>query len=272
VTLNQNPPDDHARHDRLLVIRFLENDNELRPAELEQTRRLIASCAHCAALGRELQLISDSMINMALPSRPRDFRITPQQAAALESGGLRRFFRRPPRFGFELLRPLAGAAVAIGLLLVVAGSLPMAQSGAGAPAAANVTAAPSEGRESFGMQETPAEAGGTPAAVQYNDPSPAPDDTKMIPGGVYAPTSQNNPEATGIAQVVPTDGDGGVAQATNRSGTVIPPEDPNRVADSADQRPQPLSPLVLFGALLTVVGLMIVGLTYLARRMGRSPN
>lgn len=275
MTVNQNPSPDHARHERLLVIRFLEKDDDLRPAELEQARQLIAACPDCAALASELQLITDSMVNMALPSRPRDFRITPQQAASLESGGLRRFLRRASAgFGFQLVRPLAGAAVAIGLLLVVAGSLPM--SPRGQPTSPSLTAAPTaSGERTSTGQEIATAAAGTPAAADTS--SQPPQETTKGPAGMYGPGSAS-PEiipdpsqATNMA-VEPTAGGGGIANAgaTAAPGTPSAEIAINARQGDADRPLDALSPLVVFGAMLAAVGLMVVGLTYLARRMGRA--
>ena len=132
MTQNRNPSADHARHDRLLVVRYLDLDDDLLEGEVSQARALLASCPDCAALATELQLISDATNRMVVPSRTRDFRLTPQQAASLRPAGFRRFLESlGGAFRFEFLRPLAGAAVAIGLLLAVVGSLPSLRPGSG---------------------------------------------------------------------------------------------------------------------------------------------
>jgi hypothetical protein len=267
--VNQNLSADHARHDRLSVLRFLDRDPDLRPAEIEQTRKLLAACSDCAALASEMQLISDSMVSMALPSRPRDFRINREQAASLKPGGLRRFFRRPPaHFGFGMLQPLAGAVVAIGLLLVVAGSLPVTpgpQRGTLVFSAAP-SAAPGG---NVGTQEYPTDTPATSAPAMAGAPSG--DDLKSGPMAPSSETQEINPDPSPIAQLgVPTNGDGGgVVRATAANDAAPPGSDPERSRD-ADQPAAVLSPLVVFGGMLAAVGLMIVALTYLARRMGRA--
>jgi pyruvate/2-oxoglutarate dehydrogenase complex dihydrolipoamide acyltransferase (E2) component len=265
VTLNENPASDHARHDRLLVVRFLENDDELRPAELEQARRLMAACPDCAALAADLKLITDSTISMALPSRPRDFRITAEQAASLQPGGLRRFLRRPAMaFRLELLRPLAGAAVAIGLLLVVAGSLPMTPTAA--PAAQNVAVSPTQPSDKAAPTDE------SPTRVQ---PSPFGAAATAAPADSGAGQNQASPASQelfpepsqNIAMVQGTGRDGTEVDAT--PGTLNSGGDAARYGD-ADRATDALSPLVVLGALLAAVGLMVVGLTYLARRVERT--
>ena len=137
MTQSPKPSADHARHDRLVVIRYLDLDDDLLGSEVAEARALIANCPDCAALADELQLITDATSRMVLPTRPRDFRLTPQQAASLRPGGLRRLLENAAgAFRFELLRPLAGAAMAIGLLLAVVGALPQAASAPTADAVA----------------------------------------------------------------------------------------------------------------------------------------
>lgn len=119
VRPDPRPSPDHAGHDRWLVVRWTTDPADLTPAETAQARALLAACADCAALAADLGAISHATATSVTPARPRDFRLTPGQATASRGGvldRLRRWFASP---GSSAARPLAGAAVAIGLLLVV---------------------------------------------------------------------------------------------------------------------------------------------------------
>ena len=120
MTGNPIRPSEHDRHERLLVVRLATND-ELDPSEDARARALVASCPDCAALSRDIQTISRATAVSVTPSRPRDFRLTPHEAAAAHGSPVRRWLARLSSPGMGTLRPLAGAAVAVGLLLVVAG-------------------------------------------------------------------------------------------------------------------------------------------------------
>ncbi len=117
-------PNEHDLHERLLVVRFA-TDDELDAAEAARARGLLASCPECAALANDIKAISRATAASLTPSRPRDFRLTPDQAAAARGSRIRRWLGGLTSPGMGSLRPLAGAAVALGLLLVVAaGGIP----------------------------------------------------------------------------------------------------------------------------------------------------
>jgi hypothetical protein len=126
---------DHRRHDRLLVTRYAADDSY--PGEQGEAETLIASCSECAELAADIRLLSQRTHQLAAPRRPRDFRISAEQADKLRGSWLERFMRgiAAPGWG-TALRPLAGAAFAIGMTLMVVGALPMsAAQPAGAPPA-----------------------------------------------------------------------------------------------------------------------------------------
>ena len=80
---------------------------------------MLAGCTDCAALSADLGIITRATATSVVPPRPRDFRITPEQAASARGGivdRVRRWFASP---GSVAVRPLAGAAVAMGLVVVL---------------------------------------------------------------------------------------------------------------------------------------------------------
>ena len=86
---------DHRNHDQLLIAALAAGDAE--GADLEQARDLVAACDDCAELHHDLRAIAVALPAIPAPARPRDFTLTPEQAASLRPAGWRR-----------LLAPLAG--------------------------------------------------------------------------------------------------------------------------------------------------------------------
>ena len=110
---------EHARHDRLLVARYGAGDAY--PAELDEARQLVTRCAECARLAADIEVLRASTAALPVPRRPRDFRLTAEQADSLRGSAVSRWLRRLAAPGLAPIRPLAGAALSVGLLLVVAG-------------------------------------------------------------------------------------------------------------------------------------------------------
>jgi hypothetical protein len=178
-------PDEHDLHERLLVVRFV-TDDELEPAEAARARALISSCPGCAALAGDVKAISRATVTSLTPSRPRDFRLTPEQAAAAHGSRLRRWLGGLTSPGMGSLRPLAGAAVALGLLLVVAGGgLP--GFGGASPARDNSAGAPSQVETQEATTPTTADVQGPYAAAT---PAPA---ANPAPAATAAPAASGPP-------------------------------------------------------------------------------
>src|SRR5512141_1692571 len=130
-------PDSHAAHDPLLVAAFAAGDAS--GAELERAAALVAGCAGCAELHRDLRAIAAALPTLPAPARPRDFRLTADQAAALRPGGWRRLLAplAGPRFAFA--GPLGAGLATLGLAgILVAG-------GAGLPVSAPTSGAATGG-------------------------------------------------------------------------------------------------------------------------------
>lgn len=300
MTQNRKPSADHARHDRLLVVRYLDLDNDLLASEVSQARALLASCPDCAALATELQLISDATSRMALPARPRDFRLTPQQAASLRPSAFRRFLENAgSAFRFEFLRPLAGVAVAIGLLLAVVGALPLTH----AAGTAGLAAATDSGNQRVTTPQgptaapaaAPAPSGETSAATNalISDagvsPMPVVAPASSAMGPMSAPTAkaaasphasaaetQTVPVSAATTGPKPYDPATGTTTAVGPTGTpeaAQPPALGNSgaaVAAGSDRASDAISPLLILGVLLASLGLVVILLSFVARRIGRS--
>ena len=75
------PRGGHAEHDPLVVAALL--DPDLAPGEREARDALIASCPDCAALHADLLALATATTDLPTPARPRDFRLTAEDAALL---------------------------------------------------------------------------------------------------------------------------------------------------------------------------------------------
>ena len=134
VRNSRSAASDHRRHDRLLVARFATGDAEF--GQEREATELIRRCNECAGLAADIKRISLSVAQLPAPRRTRDFRLTPEQAARLRGSAFERFFRSLTGSGWTVLRPVAGVALSIGLVMSVVGYLPMlggAASSAAAP-------------------------------------------------------------------------------------------------------------------------------------------
>jgi hypothetical protein len=157
-------PADHARHDRLLVSRFAADDAY--PTESADARALVDTCAQCAALAADIRIIRSATAALPAPVRPRDFRLSVDQAENLRGSAVERFLRRLAAPGLAPLRPVAGVAMSLGLALAVVGAaLPM-------PAAIDQDGAATFQAEQMGEgREAPAPAGEEPAEAPAEAPA-----------------------------------------------------------------------------------------------------
>jgi hypothetical protein len=110
---------EHARHDRLLVSRYGAGDAYA--SEEAEARALVSRCAECARLSADMQVLRMQVAALPAPPRTRDFRLTAEQADRLHGSTLQRLLRRLAAPGLAPVRPLAGVALSIGLVLMMVG-------------------------------------------------------------------------------------------------------------------------------------------------------
>jgi len=191
----------HDRHDRLLVTRFAVGDAY--PGEVARAKELVERCTECAALAADIRLIAARTADLPVVRRPRDFRITAPQAEQLRGSWLERLLRQFSAPGWGVARPLASAALVVGLSLAVIGALPL---GTASSSAADTLTVPAT--------EQP---GGAPAVVPNQQPSQVNNQTKASPPADF--------EATGGAgQASPAD--------VPAVGPETAPSEPTRPASS----------------------------------------
>ena len=189
---------DHDRHDRLLVTRFAMGDAY--PAEVAQAKELTQRCADCAALAADIRLIAARASELPEVRRPRDFRISAAQAERLRGSWLDRLLRPFSAPGWGVARPLAGAALVVGLSLAVIGGLPLGVASSGAAdtvtfgasqQSTNAPAVPNQQPPEIaqGPQTPPADSV-SPGNVNHVSPASTP------AGPESAPTAQTRPMAT----------------------------------------------------------------------------
>ena len=174
---------DHRFHDLLLIAAFAANDAN--PADEARARGLTAACADCAELVLDLQAIAATTGQIAVPRRPRDFRLRPEDAQRLKPHG---FGRVAAAFGgrrLQLARPLATGLTMLGIAGILVSSLPSFSLGGSAASApqsgsSSVTAAAPERSNGIEFQGGPADgsvpgvdtAGGAPSGRTRDDRSP----------------------------------------------------------------------------------------------------
>jgi len=153
---------EHRKHDRLLVTRFAMDDAY--PSERDEARLLLQSCPECAALAADIRHISNAVGQTPVPSRTRDFVISAEKAQELRGSRLSRWMRGFATPGWGALRPVAGVALSIGLVMAVVGT---------ALPATLPAAAPEGGALTLSASDAPADAQSFPSPVpQPNGPSP----------------------------------------------------------------------------------------------------
>ena len=170
---------DHVTHDPELIAAYAAGD-ATGPA-LEEAADLVASCTECAELHRDLRAISTALPELPAPVRPRDFRLTPEQAAALRPAGWRGVLAAFAAPRFRLAAPLgAGLAAAglAGLLLASPGGLlpratGEAESGSAPSAAAGAPAVQADQASGAAGAAGTAAAGAQPVDGAATDPQRA---------------------------------------------------------------------------------------------------
>jgi hypothetical protein len=247
-------PDSHADHDPLAIAAFAAGDAA--GPELDDALALVAACADCAALHHDLRAIATAVTALPAPVRTRDFRLAPEQAAALRPSGWRRFLAplAGPRFAFA--GPLGTGLATLGIAgLLVAGSLgapvasvaPAADGGAAmaAPAASDAAGA-AGGAELYAASAAP--------VLKAQDPVSPGVELEAVP-----PIEDR--EAASGAPAVLGPGEFGISQA-GPAGTA--PAGESLPAPGFDPGGGALVPLLSALALLT--GLVLAGLRLAGRR------
>jgi hypothetical protein len=195
----------HAQHDLLLVASLAAGD--LAGAERDHATAQIASCTDCAELHADLILIARATAALPPAVAPRDFTLSPEQAAALRPGGWRRLVAAIGGSRPLMSRQLGIGLATIGLAGLLVSTLPSIQfgnAGAGTAAAPAQPAAPAAavpGSASSGGEtstDTTAGSEAPPVGVTSDGVSPAP----ALLGPLPSPAASAQPAGAGPGQSI----------------------------------------------------------------------
>lgn len=247
---------EHRRHDHLLVARFAVGDAG--SGQEHEAQELVRRCSQCAALAADISAISRSVAQVPAPPRPRDFRLTREQAAHLRGSRIDRWLRGITGSGWSTVRPIAGVALSIGLVMSVVGFLPVLGAAMGTPAGTNVLVAPGAGGPTVQTPEASSNRGDVSAPV----PAATAGQAGLGAGG-----------KEGVGSVDSLAGDN--LDNAYLTGQSAAPQDGGRPSDQAALRASTganVRDLVLISGLaVTIAALVILALLYAARRRYYDP-
>jgi hypothetical protein len=126
----------HARHDLDRVAVLAGRPADLDEREAAAARTQVAGCTACADLLADLVLLQATLPKSSTPARPRDFSLTPADAARLRTGGWRRLFGFVGSARDSFTRPLAVGLTSLGLVGLLVASVPSFIGGSGGAAMA----------------------------------------------------------------------------------------------------------------------------------------
>jgi hypothetical protein len=296
---------DHVTHDPQLIAAYAAGD-ATGPA-LDEATELVAACTGCAELHRDLRAISTALPELPAPVRPRDFRLTPEQAASLRPAGWRAVLAAFAAPRFRLAAPLGtGLAVAglAGLLLASPGGLLPQPSGeatsASAPAVAGapVQADQASGAGAAAVGAAPVDGAGTDperaflgadvakaSAAASAGLAPLPQPGAYAPDA-SAPAASAMPDTLNAMGTAPTAAGDGSGRTSNLAAPSAGASTPayQRAPDAASREPAPPgltargpeaalapageSPVIpVVATVLLVVGVTLVVLRLVARRL-----
>jgi hypothetical protein len=265
---------DHDRHDLVLVAALAAGDLAAtdRDHALAQTR----TCPACGELHDDLLAIAHATASVPpMATRPRDFRLTPADAARLRPAGWRAVLGRLTSAPRAVTRPLGAGLATIGLVGLLIGNAPaIIPSGAASPAsisgAGGATAEDAAGSPATGADRPGVAPVSVPAASnapQVAASAAASSRAEFTTSG--GPTGSNDGRAGQDLGVTPGASAGPVAAGPAAGGpksAASPARDLlNGSAGPQDSSLRPMN--VLFGAAV-LVG---IGLLILSRRRGREP-
>jgi hypothetical protein len=257
--------DQHDQHDQLLVVSLAAGD--LTGTDRDRATSQIADCAECARLNDDLLVIARATAALPAAVRPRDFQLSPEQAARLRPAGWRRFVAAFAEPRLAMTRQLGVGLTTLGiagLMLSVLGSVNL---GFGSAGAAPAAAGPAN--ESATKDYTDTGVGGAA-------PSAAAASSELTP--VFAgnqpsasPYSLGAPDAsTTVRAQASDDGRGGaitVQRSQARPGlTQAPDPDAGLPAEVSAEEPG-VSLIVVASVILLAAGIALLVARRLARRI-----
>ena len=231
----------HVQHDPLLVASLAAGD--LAGTDRDRANAQIATCLDCAELHADLILIARATAALPPAVAPRDFTLTPQQAAALRPGGWRRLAAAISGSRPLMSRQLGIGLATIGLAGLLVSTLPSIQLGgssaaAPAPQGAAPAAVPAAGAAaSAGGGETCTDtSAGSPGPVRISGDggSPPPMSLGPVPAvSSAAASARPAPSALGAVPIPDQSTAGGIYGGMLGAASA-PPTTPSRNAYGAN--------------------------------------
>ena len=244
---------EHRRHDRLLVARFAVGDAA--HGQEHEAQDLVRRCSECAALAADISAISNSVAKMPAQPRPRDFRLTAEQAAQLRGSRFDRWLRTITGSGWSTVRPVAAVALSIGVVMSVVGFLPVIGAANGAPTGSDAQYGPvAAGQQSPEVSTNRSSAVPAPAAT--SDPAVIAPNGNGGASAFESPAGENLDNAYLTQQTAAPQGDG-------------QPKDLGALLPGTGSGVRDL--VLLSGIAVTIAALMILALLYAARRRYYDP-
>jgi hypothetical protein len=263
---------DHAGHDRLLVAALAAGD--LAGADRDHALDLTRTCAGCAELRDDLIALARATAAVPAPhARPRDFQLTPADAARLRPAGWRRLLGGLAGARLAATRPLGVGLATIGLAGLLIGNAPIFSLGSSASSPTSAGVPSAGGAEDAAGAQPAAASAGAPNLVPVPAPSAA---ASVAAGGVFG--TAEGPSPSTIAAPPTTEYDassipgrtavGAGSGGAQSSGSTTAAGGPKSIASQPASRDlvstapaadgNPLRPLNLVFALAVLTGLALL--------------
>jgi anti-sigma factor RsiW len=257
-------PTTHAAHDRVLIASLL--DRSINADDRARAETQIAACDACRWLHSDLIALSQATRDLPAPVRPREFTLTPEDAERLRVRGWRRVLGFFGSAGDVFSRPLAIGLTTLGIAGLLVGTVPLGFGGAASgPQALSTVGTALDQRDSFGGAGP---AGAAPEMATQASAAPSAAPASGAPAAAAAPTTAPDvppaPAASaGGAETTPPDVlfEGG--EQSNLTGE----KDASSKHYGDLGGGQAVSPLILTGGLLLLVGVSLFALRWTGRHL-----
>jgi hypothetical protein len=253
----------HDQHDQLLVVSLAAGD--LTGADRDRATSQIAECAECARLNDDLLVIARATAALPAAVRPRDFQLSPEQAARLRPAGWRRFVAAFAQPRLAMTRQLGVGLTTLGIAGLMLSAIGSINIGFGTSAGA-APAAQGPANESTTKEYTDTGVGGAAPSGAAASAGAAP---------VYA---ANQPSASADTLVIPDSSNAVRASASDGGRGAVTVQRPQATpgatqAPDVDQRlpvevsaEEPGVPLIVVASVILIAaGIALL----LARRIAR---
>lgn len=256
----KGPSDPHDGHDLESIAALA--DGDLSNRDRSRAEALVRDCPACGALLVDLRAIAAATRRLpSTASAPRDFRLSPADAARLRRGSWRRVLQAVGRAGWSP-RPFAAAFTTLGIVGLLIATLPFVsvmQSGGGISAQNAAVGATGDRKTDVDVSNGPH----APSAA----PTPLMGVFQASPAGAAdgaGPVQSRSPEAASPS--TPAGPGTSTPYANPKPSSTAPRSAPSSAPSSAPASVQRAAPLMLFSIGFIGVGLALFALGRRSRR------